>query len=190
MLWSHGTATDSKMSDSEAERAEAEAALHADNRRRAVRVVAACAASTEEFRELAGMLGISARSRPPAARDRASAAAAAPLRDVSPAPSRTALSGSRRESGPAVGSPGRRRRGRSARLLRAISPSPNNASRYTTLDVPTVRAASPAVTTTGKRSSARYRHDVSTTRPTAGSSRMSTPDASMSQAFTAVSNIR
>ncbi len=52
------TTTDSKMSDSEAARAQAEAAHHAENRRRAAWVVAACARDTAEFRTLAGMLGL------------------------------------------------------------------------------------------------------------------------------------
>lgn len=46
------------MSDSEAERAEAEAAQYAETRRRAARVVAACASDAEEFRILADMLGL------------------------------------------------------------------------------------------------------------------------------------
>jgi hypothetical protein len=45
------------------------------------------------------------------------------------------------------------------------------------------------VTVSGDLSSARYRHEVSTTRPGAGNARMSTPAASISQPFTAVSNI-
>ncbi len=50
------------MSDSEAARAEIEAAHHADNhadsRRRAAYVVAACATDADEFRILADMLGL------------------------------------------------------------------------------------------------------------------------------------
>ncbi|HEY3714620.1 MAG TPA: hypothetical protein VGL39_08850 [Jatrophihabitantaceae bacterium] len=46
------------MSDSEAARAEAEAAHYADSRRRAARVVAACASDVTEFRILADMLGL------------------------------------------------------------------------------------------------------------------------------------
>lgn len=46
------------MSDSEAVRAEVEAAHHADNRRRAAYVVAACATDADEFRILADMLGL------------------------------------------------------------------------------------------------------------------------------------
>jgi hypothetical protein len=53
--WASG---DSKMSDSEAARAEVETAHHADNRRRAALVVAACAADADEFRILAEMLGL------------------------------------------------------------------------------------------------------------------------------------
>jgi hypothetical protein len=53
--WASG---DSKRSDSEAARAEIAAAHHADNRRRAARVVAACATDTEEFRILTEMLGL------------------------------------------------------------------------------------------------------------------------------------
>jgi hypothetical protein len=53
--WASG---DSKMSDSEASRAEVEAAHHADNRRRAAYVVAACAIGADEFRILADMLGL------------------------------------------------------------------------------------------------------------------------------------
>jgi hypothetical protein len=53
--WASG---DSKMSDSEAARAEIEAAHHADNRRRAAYVVAACATDVDEFRILADMLGL------------------------------------------------------------------------------------------------------------------------------------
>jgi hypothetical protein len=47
-----------QMSDSEAARAEAEAAQFAESRRRAARVVAACASDVEEFRILADMLGL------------------------------------------------------------------------------------------------------------------------------------
>ncbi len=47
-----------QMSDSEAARAEAEAAQFAESRRRAARVVAACASDMEEFRILADMLGL------------------------------------------------------------------------------------------------------------------------------------
>ena len=46
------------MSDSEAARAEAEAAHYAESRRRAARVVAACASDVTEFRILADMLGL------------------------------------------------------------------------------------------------------------------------------------
>ena len=46
------------MSDSEAARAETEAAQYAETRRRAARVVAACASDAAEFRVLAGMLGL------------------------------------------------------------------------------------------------------------------------------------
>lgn len=46
------------MSDSEAARAEAEAAQYAETRRRAARVIAACASDAEEFRVLADMLGL------------------------------------------------------------------------------------------------------------------------------------
>ena len=48
----------------------------------------------------------------------------------------------------------------------------------------------PAVTTSGNRNGVKYRQEVSTTTPIAGSVRMSTPVASMSQPLTAVSNIR
>jgi hypothetical protein len=44
--------------DSQSERAEAEAAYHAESRKRAARVVAARAADVAEFRILAGMLGL------------------------------------------------------------------------------------------------------------------------------------
>ena len=54
--------------------------------------------------------------------------------------------------------------------------------------VPTWSTAIPAVTVSGKRSSARYWHDVSCTSPIAGRVRMSTPEASISHPFTAVSN--
>jgi hypothetical protein len=47
-----------QMSDSEAARAEAEAAQYAESRRRAARVVAACASDVDEFRILAEMLGL------------------------------------------------------------------------------------------------------------------------------------
>jgi len=46
------------ISDSEAARAEAEAAHYAESRKRAARVVAACASDITEFRILADMLGI------------------------------------------------------------------------------------------------------------------------------------
>ena len=46
------------MSDSEAARAEAEAAQYAESRWRAARVVAACASDVDEFRMLAEMLGL------------------------------------------------------------------------------------------------------------------------------------
>ena len=46
------------ISDSEAARPEAEAAHYADSRRRAARVVAACASDVAEFRLLADMLGL------------------------------------------------------------------------------------------------------------------------------------
>lgn len=46
------------MSDSEAARAEAEAAQYAESRSRAARVVAACATDVAEFRLLADMLGL------------------------------------------------------------------------------------------------------------------------------------
>ena len=46
------------MSDSEAARAEAEAAHYAESRRRATRVIAACASNVAEFRILADMLGL------------------------------------------------------------------------------------------------------------------------------------
>jgi hypothetical protein len=46
------------MSDSEAARAQAEAAQYAESRRRAARVVAACASGADEFRVLAEMLGL------------------------------------------------------------------------------------------------------------------------------------
>jgi hypothetical protein len=46
------------MSDSEAARAEAEAAHYAESRRRAARVAAACASDVAEFRILADMLGL------------------------------------------------------------------------------------------------------------------------------------
>jgi hypothetical protein len=52
------TITGSKISVSEASRAEAEAAHHAANRRRAALVAAACSRDAEEFRMLAGMLGL------------------------------------------------------------------------------------------------------------------------------------
>jgi hypothetical protein len=44
--------------DSQNARAEAEAAYHAESRRRAARLVAARAADVAEFRILAGMLGL------------------------------------------------------------------------------------------------------------------------------------
>jgi hypothetical protein len=47
-----------QMSDSEAARAEAEAAQYAESRRRAARVVAACSSDVGEFRVLAEMLGL------------------------------------------------------------------------------------------------------------------------------------
>lgn len=47
-----------QMSDSEAARAEAEAAQYAESRRKAARVVAACATDAQEFCELADMLGL------------------------------------------------------------------------------------------------------------------------------------
>jgi hypothetical protein len=50
--------TDTKMSDSESARAEAEAAHHAESRRRTARVLAACAQGVDEFRTLAAMLGL------------------------------------------------------------------------------------------------------------------------------------
>jgi hypothetical protein len=50
--------TGSKISDSEASRAEAEAAHQAENRKRAALVAAACARDAGEFRMLAGMLGL------------------------------------------------------------------------------------------------------------------------------------
>ena len=50
--------SDSKISDSESARAEAEAAHHAESRSRAAWVTAASAHDTEEFRELAEMLGL------------------------------------------------------------------------------------------------------------------------------------
>jgi len=46
------------MSDSEAARAEAEHAHYAESRKRAARVVAACASDVGEFRMLADMLGL------------------------------------------------------------------------------------------------------------------------------------
>lgn len=46
------------MSDSEAARAEAESAHYAESRKRAARVVAACASDVAEFRMLADMLGL------------------------------------------------------------------------------------------------------------------------------------
>jgi hypothetical protein len=46
------------ISDSEAARAEAEAAHYAESRKRAARVVAACASDITEFRILAEMLGL------------------------------------------------------------------------------------------------------------------------------------
>lgn len=46
------------MSDSEAARAEAEAAHYAENRKKAARVIAACATDVAEFRILAEMLGL------------------------------------------------------------------------------------------------------------------------------------
>ncbi len=52
------TPTDSRISDSEAARAEAEAAHNADSRRRAAWVIAACAHDADEFRMLAEMLGL------------------------------------------------------------------------------------------------------------------------------------
>ena len=59
------------ISDSEAARAEAEAAHYAESRKQAARVVAACASDTTEFRILAEMLGLgsadiaAARQMPP-----------------------------------------------------------------------------------------------------------------------------
>jgi len=47
-----------QVSDSEAARAEAEAAQYAESRQRAARVVAACASDADEFRVLAEMLGL------------------------------------------------------------------------------------------------------------------------------------
>jgi hypothetical protein len=47
-----------QMSESEAVRAEAEAAQYAESRMRAARVVAACASDADEFRVLAEMLGL------------------------------------------------------------------------------------------------------------------------------------
>lgn len=47
------------MSAAERARAEAEAAKHAQERRLATRVVAACCHGTDEFRRLADMLGLS-----------------------------------------------------------------------------------------------------------------------------------
>jgi hypothetical protein len=46
------------MSGSEAARAEAEAVQHTESRRRATRVIAACASDVAEFRMLADMLGL------------------------------------------------------------------------------------------------------------------------------------
>lgn len=46
------------MSDSEAARAEAESAQYAESRKRAARVIAACAGDVGEFRMLADMLGL------------------------------------------------------------------------------------------------------------------------------------
>ena len=46
------------MSDADLARAEAEAALHADCRRRAARVLASCAVDADEFRALAEMIGL------------------------------------------------------------------------------------------------------------------------------------
>ena len=46
------------ISDSEAARADAEAAHYAESRKRAARVVAACASDITEFRILAEMLGL------------------------------------------------------------------------------------------------------------------------------------
>ena len=48
----------SKLSESDAARAETETSLHAENRRQAVRVLAACAVDADEFRMLAEMLGL------------------------------------------------------------------------------------------------------------------------------------